>query len=468
MRHKDIEVDKTDPFANCKLDRRHYANALTSIIKAYHDGFVLAVNGKWGTGKTTFMKMWKQVLQNEGYKTILFNAWENDFASEPMIAILGEIKSIISKKSEKKFEAIINKAYKFSTTVLPTLAKTTATLAGFGQLSEVAEKLSDATVKAFNDEISEYDKKKNSLEELKKDLSEFVKENCDNKPLIFIVDELDRCCPNYAVAILEKIKHFFSVDGIVFVLSIDKEQLGNSIRGYYGSDLIEADEYLRRFIDLEYTLPEPEYKDYCRFLYDSTEFDQFFKSPTRVKYNFNGEDESLLKIACTVVSAKGLSLRQIEKLFIHTRLVTRIFDENNYVYPDSLFLLVYLKSYHADMYIKIKNKRLNIQELVSGLETIFDVNIKQEKDERYSQSFHYAVARILLFYENMFPNKESMQLISRIDDNSGKVELSFETSIFNKEKLFNAIKYLKERIHEYEIRITYFTEKIDLLDNLKN
>ena len=66
-----------------------------------------------------------------------------------------------------------------------------------------------------------------------------------------MIDELDRCNPHYSVLVLERIKHIFSVPGIVFILSVDKKQFGNAIRGYYGSDLIDANEYLRRFIDLD-------------------------------------------------------------------------------------------------------------------------------------------------------------------------------------------------------------------------
>jgi hypothetical protein len=51
-----IEKDK-DPFENCKLDRKKYAISLNEIIDFYSNGFVMAVNNKWGTGKTTFIKM---------------------------------------------------------------------------------------------------------------------------------------------------------------------------------------------------------------------------------------------------------------------------------------------------------------------------------------------------------------------------------------------------------------------------
>lgn len=86
IKHNDIKIDSEYPFINCKLGREKYANVLTSIVANYGDGFVLALNNKWGAGKTTFVKMWEQMLINKEYQTIYFNAWENDFEDNPLTA----------------------------------------------------------------------------------------------------------------------------------------------------------------------------------------------------------------------------------------------------------------------------------------------------------------------------------------------------------------------------------------------
>ena len=65
---------------------------------------------------------------------------------------------------------------------------------------------------------------------------------------------MDRCRPTYAIELLERIKHFFDIEGIAFVLAIDKTQLGHSIRSVYGAGM-DINGYLRRFIDLEYRFP---------------------------------------------------------------------------------------------------------------------------------------------------------------------------------------------------------------------
>lgn len=339
MRTSTIKITPKDPFKNCRLQRKDYAPILTSIIDAYKEGFVLAINGKWGTGKTTFMKMWQQSLIDDNYRTIYFNAWENDFTSEPLVSILGEIRGAFVSNLEDGFDKILDKASKFAGKIMPSLAKTALNLAGLGQIADIAESVSSATVEAFNDEIADYEKKKASLIELREELSNFISKQCNNKPLVFIVDELDRCRPDYAVEVLEKIKHFFAVDGVVFVLSIDKEQLSNAIKGYYGSDKINSAEYLRRFIDLEYMLPEPNYEDFANYLYEYYDFASFFEKSERNTSELRFEKDSFFKFIERYSYQKKLTLRQLEKLFAHTRIVSRMFSSRNYVHPEILWFI---------------------------------------------------------------------------------------------------------------------------------
>ena len=70
IKHHEIEIPTDTPFVNCKLNREPYAKVFTEIVSSYADGFVFAINNEWGTGKTTFAKMWKQQLNNEGFQTI--------------------------------------------------------------------------------------------------------------------------------------------------------------------------------------------------------------------------------------------------------------------------------------------------------------------------------------------------------------------------------------------------------------
>ncbi|MFV5687123.1 P-loop NTPase fold protein [Flavobacterium sp. ZT3R25] len=104
IKHFDVEIESGNPFANCKLDRRKYANVLLDLVNSYSNGFVLAINNKWGTGKTTFIKMWEQDLKDKELQTVYFNAWENDFENNPLTALMGELKNITTKSTEPKFK----------------------------------------------------------------------------------------------------------------------------------------------------------------------------------------------------------------------------------------------------------------------------------------------------------------------------------------------------------------------------
>jgi len=104
-----------------------------------------------------------------------------------------------------------------------------------GVVEDITEKLQER--------ITEYTQKKESIASFRKELENFIKKSKGDKPLVFVIDELDRCRPDYAVELLEQMKHFFSVPRIVFVLSIDKNHLSASVKGYYGSENIDTDEY---------------------------------------------------------------------------------------------------------------------------------------------------------------------------------------------------------------------------------
>jgi predicted KAP-like P-loop ATPase len=292
IKHEDLitNIDTSNPFAKCKLDREPIANILTNVISSYPTGFVLAINNEWGTGKTTFVKMWQQLLENSQFKTIYFNAWENDFDQNPLVAIISELKELSDPSSKRFFEAIIPKAATIAKSVVPAVVKAALKQCGIGDIvGAVAEGVTDV----FEKEVDEYKTKKQTITEFRKELEAFVAKTKGDKPLVFFIDELDRCRPDYAVELLEQIKHLFSVKGIVFILSIDKEQLGHAIRGFYGSDRINAEEYLRRFIDLEYSLRPPSAQMFCNYLYDYYGFADVFR---KFRGNWNTKREEFVCI----------------------------------------------------------------------------------------------------------------------------------------------------------------------------
>lgn len=452
-RHSDLEIPEEYPFENCCLNRESCATTLESIISNYADGFVLSINGEWGTGKTTFVKMWQANLNLHGFSTLYFNAWENDFISDPLIGLLGEFRKINKRSSNVAFNSLIRKGSKIALASLPLIAKGVAKKYAGEEAVEVITNGVELTSQYFKKEINSYEKKKTELSSFKDALKTFVSKNAKKeKPLVFIVDELDRCAPDYAVKVLERIKHLFSVEGIVYVLSIDKVQLANSVRGYYGSDLINAEEYLRRFIDIEYVLPTPPIEEYCKYLYSYFGFDAYFDTAksTRTYVPLN-EKDSFLLLANSLFKDKELSLRKIEKIFSHARVVLSLCQKTDYIYSDLLLLLIYFRQQEPALYNDIVNSRIKIQPLVNKLEEIFATS-----DDKYRE----VLAELLICYDFQLLCNRTIEIGSTLD------KQHFETTVFNFELLKEKIdRIIGDRSSNYNLKL--LTSKIDLLENIE-
>lgn len=465
IRHPDIEIVSGSPFANCKLGRKKYADILTSIINSAPDGFVLAMNNKWGTGKTTFVRMWEQQLKDQQYRTVYFNAWENDFEDNPLIALVGELKTIVTKKAEPEFKSVLKKAAVISKHLAPTIAKTIADR--YIKTDTIKDAITDVTkglAEIFESEVDEYAKKRKGIAELRNSLSEFILKTGTGSPLVFIIDELDRCRPNYAVSILEQIKHFFSVSNIVFVLSIDKDQLGNAVRGVYGSDLLDADEYLRRFIDLEYSIPEPDPGLFHTYLHSKMNFDSFFLNVERRKYpELQNDHDNFKKICKALFFRNEIPLRQQERIFTLARLSLNTFNLNQYVIPSVFLFLAYIKVVHPKFYEKMKRKQLNLSEF----QIEFGAVIKPMLTGETTREFLWLEANILTFYNNYhLSHYDRMPLFE--NDGTGKNKLLISSSLNPNEN--DTLLQMLEGMHRgrgpSDISLEYFLDKIELLNQI--
>ncbi|WP_312922145.1 KAP family P-loop NTPase fold protein [Empedobacter brevis] len=458
IKHNDIEIDAESPFINCKLDREKYANVLTSIVANYGDGFVLALNNKWGAGKTTFVKMWEQTLINEGYQTIYFNAWENDFEDNPLTALVGEL-NIIKKEDNTNFNKVVSSAAKLSKNILPAIAKGVLNKYVDSEIiiDVINESIRTAT-EIFEADVNDYVKRKESIKEFRKSLGEFVASNFNNKPLIFFIDELDRCRPNYSVSLLEQVKHFFNVPNIIFVLSIDKIQLGHAICGVYGSEKIDTNQYLKRFIDIEYTIPQPDSERFFEYLYNYYNFDLFFASLQRsINIHFSNDGNKFKKLLKEFIG--NLSLREQEKVMSHTRIVINSLRSDNYLVPIFFTFLIYCKFKENDYYSKLKNKEFSIIESQDGLVKIIN-NLNNPVITSHAINIE---AQLLISY-NYYINSSNEQIFFYDSD---VFTLKYNSKIDN-ERL---IRYFEElsRSYDYDylltLKLNFFLDMIELTKN---
>ena len=468
LRHNDIiiPIDGSDPFVNCKLERRKYADVLTSIISNYNSGFVLAIDNKWGTGKTTFVKMWRQKLINENYSTLYFNAWENDFQEDVIIALLSELEEL-KDKGKQTFMKLVEKSATFLKKVFPAVVKGVASKAISEEgVNEVVEAVTEFTIEEVEAQIKSFNDKKKGINDFRILLEKFVDNVDDEKPVIFIIDELDRCRPRYAVEVLEQIKHLFSVPGIIFVLSIDKIQLGNAVRGFYGSDLINADEYLRRFIDLEYAIPEPNVQLFISYLYDYFNFDDFINSSERPNNEEFRYDQDRFKALSHLLFSNGFTLRQIEKAFARIRLTIRFFNFRQFLFPEVITLISYLDIKQPNILYKIRNYEYSLQELVNELEPLLLPLIDSTNIRRTT----FMIASFLCRYENGYMTgfRQSTEgLVNRDDRGNPKLRINSKLED-NEGNLLQAVEYYQRQMYTDTIKLDFILKKYDLTESIRN
>ena len=260
IRPEDIEVPENDPFKNDLLDRKKTAQVLTAMLGSFRGPGVVALDAPWGAGKTTFLKMWTQHLRTSGFAVVEFNAWETDFAEDPFLALSTELHTgIVSagidvpRRAMHRIKETTQQIVRHGLRELVRLAASGVPVAG-GVAGTVAE---SALASLAESRVSSYTKRKDAVRSFRESLdhvADTVSELTDGKPIVVVIDELDRCRPTYAVELLEAAKHLFSVNHVVFVLGINRSQLAYSIRALYGSGF-DAEVYLRRFIDAAIYLP---------------------------------------------------------------------------------------------------------------------------------------------------------------------------------------------------------------------
>ncbi len=466
---ENIRIDPDNPFANCKLERAKFALPLREIVKSYSDGCVLAINGKWGTGKTTFVKMWQEYLEKYDIQTLYYNAWKNDFVSDPLVSLLGELSKFDEVNGAKeKMEGVVSVAGRIIMDMAPAIARGVVKKVSGIDADEIGDIISDGVASGsvmLKHEIEKYKEQKSTLEHFRTKLEELVEIICNGNPLVFIIDELDRCNPAFAVKVLERIKHLFDIPNIVFVLSIDKEQLCHSICGYYGSESIDAQEYLRRFIDIEFSLPQPNAENFCNYLYDYYEFDDFFNNQERLDY-FRNRDEatSFKKMARELMAYLNLPLRMVDRIFSNTRLALRMFSYSNYVHEKMLFILVYLRICKFSVYDKMRHHDYMLQEFANEIENLFPKDMLRYDYETHS--FYYTLALLILCY-NLDENERDIETLCKTEN--GKIsQLCISFQYIDEERIKTAIENWRNDFNGGVIGLKFFFEKIDLLSNIRN
>lgn len=252
--------------------REEFAGNLKNIFTNTDGGFVLAIDATWGEGKTSFIhQLIHDLKSSDNLIPIYYDAFANDFSSDTFLSI----GATISYEVENHFQAIgLNKKNKKQIEHLKSVTKKTAVelvklgtnlavkslTAGIVDSSELTKFAGNAFSSAtFSTLELDLNKKFEAYENSKTSIQSYVKAlesvSSENEKVVFFIDELDRCRPDFAVEVLEKIKHLFLAKNVIFVISYNKVQLSKIISSVYGVDAEDSLKYLEKFVHIEANLP---------------------------------------------------------------------------------------------------------------------------------------------------------------------------------------------------------------------
>lgn len=312
------------------LNRSKFVGDLIEIVETIsaRDGArMFAIDGEWGSGKSYVLEMFEEKiasLQSEeeaGDRYFLFhyNCWEYDYYEEPIIAIVAAMLDTVNEKENLfsgKVESFIEGAMKTAGEAVKEIAgEVIKNKIGFdvvGTLEKIKEK---------GEGIAEENKKFDNLSTFKETLKtvrEQLKKIAEYKPIIWVVDELDRCLPDYAIKVLERLHHLLKgIPNITVIIAIDQKQLENSVKQIFG-EKTEASQYLKKFIDFTLKLDKGKmtkgfYEKYSSY------FELFREFP-----DGEGEFQNMF-----YVLFDGYDIRRQEKIMENVELIHRIVCETD-------------------------------------------------------------------------------------------------------------------------------------------
>lgn len=351
-------VPDVNPFAHDALNRADIVNFVAGILSET-GGYplVLAIDSPYGTGKSTFVDMLDKVLKQQNFQTVYFNAWKADHVSDPLIAMVAALDAALPASSSAPDTS--NKMARVKKIAGILLRRGAAvgvkiTTAGLVDLSDdIEEALSNAAVDITTDIIDTFEKEEEAAKCFRAELEKVVATlpaNNQKPTLIFFIDELDRCRPDFAMSLLERIKHMFDVPNIAFVLSIDKKQLEAVTAAVYG-EKIDATEYLRKFIDLEFGLPSPPKADFIKNSIKRAGLDEKFS----VRKN---DRDTIVRFLVVLAEMYSMSLRAIERCIIRLKLVLAGTTDQQQLDTIHITLLIVLRSVDKEMFDKIVFRKI--------------------------------------------------------------------------------------------------------------
>lgn len=249
------------------LDRQLFVDNVLDVMNAFSEkkkSVCFAINGVWGSGKSFVLDQLSEAVEyaqaSGDYRYYLFryNCWEYDYYEEPLVSLITSMIRAIDEETNIFSETIRNDVgvalKKIAVQVMRKGLDVVKDKTGI-DVNEIID-----TANGISDEANEQIKSKYAFNEqlqLQKSLmslhDEIIKLS-EERTVVFFVDELDRCLPEYAIRVLERLHHIFEgITNVQVIFSIDRSQLEQAVKQIYGEGT-DSRRYLKKFIRFELKL----------------------------------------------------------------------------------------------------------------------------------------------------------------------------------------------------------------------
>lgn len=370
-----------------------------------------ALDGTWGCGKSFVLDMLEEQLNiiqsedtyKEKYFVIRYNCWKYDYYQEPLVAIVAAMIDIINQKTklwndETKKARFIGILKAIGSVLASAANANIAAKTGFDFKSGLKKLKSSIDAEQENvQESHEYDDFY-SFNQVLQCLQSLIQEISTDQTVVFLVDELDRCLPEYAIKVLERLHHLTEgSENTITVLSMDKTRLQTSIQHIFGFDAPEK--YLEKFISFEVKLDCGTVSEQVMQKY--TDFVDLFEQGS---FQFEDSKEEFFQ---TVFS--GIDVRTQEKLIQRATIAHKLLfaEKKDYVFMCMELLLTVMVCIHNHTF----DKAVNFGPNKDCFKYVLFDSSSVEKRPKFADLIKRKVRIYDFQIQQMFPDEEEILIL---------------------------------------------------------
>ena len=241
-----------------------YQDALVSYIEMVDSPMTIALQGEWGSGKTSLMNQLRFNLcesTDAHFYSIWINTWQFSLMQDANSGIIAILEAIITQIADLNKD---KQRWESSKKVIGTVFKRMAT-AGTRVAAEMVGLDGEAVAESiFSDEDKAQANISKLTDEIQKLLADLMAQDTSKKGVLFFIDDLDRIDPPVAVSLLELLKNIFELPHCIFVLAIDYGVVIKGLKPKFG-ELTPANErefrsFFDKLIQLPFSMPVTSYK----------------------------------------------------------------------------------------------------------------------------------------------------------------------------------------------------------------